>query len=465
MAQRLSNLPLGALVKFGKHRVNTEAAQPIIWRVVDKNHSGYPSNSVTLISDKIIDIRLYDGNEPKSESSYMGNTNYKLSNINQWLNSSAEAGKWYTATHSNDTAPNVSMTSANYAELPGFLYNFTAQERTALLPTTLTNQNGSDISTSLVASVFLPSLWEILGTGTVADSSSQFSHFKTSAKTAVVTSQVFNNTTSGSKPSSVSSSYKYLTRSNLDGEVYSVTATGGQSYDSPNQNSGIRPCINLASNAKISDTTDADGCYTVSFNTAPIISETNKDLGKKDIGFTQTYKVTDSDGSDTITVTEYIDNTVVNSYVAISGGTNTFKVQNATWWGLTNGIHTMKIVATDGFDSAERTFTFTKDVKTLVVQRTEPIESATQPKSIIVSVVKNIPTEATFKVEACNNGFDEAQYIIWEDITNDVVRGEPYDFQNKSKRALKWGVNIRVTVERNGAEGACYITEIGGNFE
>ena len=82
-----------------------------------------------------------------------------------------------------------------------------------------------------------------------------------------------------------------------------------------------------------------------------------------------------------------------------------------------------------------------------------------------MSVVKNIPTEAIFKVEACNNGFDEAEDIIWEDITTDVVRGEPYDFQNESKNAFQWGVNIRVTVKRNGAEGACYITEIGGNFE
>ena len=290
--------------------------------------------------------------------------------------------------------------------------------------------------------------------------------FASAIKTTTVTAQAFNNTKSSIyKPSALSDNYQYGTRSTTGRYICYITSSGTKSTQTPVGIIGIRPCINLASNAKISDTTDADGCYTVSFNTAPIISETNKDLGKKDIGFTQTYKVTDSDGSDTITVTEYIDNTVVNSYVAISGGTNTFKVQNATWWGLTNGIHTMKIVATDGFDSAERTFTFTKDVKTLVVQRTEPIVSATQPKSIIVSVVKNIPTEATFKVEACNNGFDEAQYIVWEDITNDVVRGEPYDFQNKSKRALKWGVNIRVTVERNGAEGACYITEIGGNFE
>ena len=52
MAQFLSNLPVGALIKFGKHKVGSEEAQPIIWIVADKNHSGYPANSVTLITQK-----------------------------------------------------------------------------------------------------------------------------------------------------------------------------------------------------------------------------------------------------------------------------------------------------------------------------------------------------------------------------------------------------------------------------
>ena len=42
MAQLLSNLPIGSLIKFGAHSVGLEAAQPIIWRIADKNHTGYP---------------------------------------------------------------------------------------------------------------------------------------------------------------------------------------------------------------------------------------------------------------------------------------------------------------------------------------------------------------------------------------------------------------------------------------
>ena len=212
----------------------------------------------------------------------------------------------------------------------------------------------------------------------------------------------------------------------------------------------------------ISDTVDSDGCYTISLNNAPTISGTNSDLGIKDTGFTMAYDVSDPE-EDVYTVTEYIDNIMLRSYAATSDSTNIFDVQNATWWGLTNGIHTMKIVATDGYDTSERTFTFNKSVSSLVVQRSAPMASDTRPKSIIVSVVKNIPTEAIFKVEACNNGFDASP--AWEDITLDVTRGEIYDFTNTTKTATQWGVNIRVTVDRNGADGACYITEIGGNFE
>ena len=67
------------------------------------------------------------------------------------------------------------------------------------------------------------------------------------------------------------------------------------------------------------------------------------------------------------------------------------------------------------------------------------------------------------KVEACNNGFDASP--AWEDITDSVTSGLTHVFANTIKTASEWGVNIRVTVDRNGSEGACYITEIGGNFE
>ncbi len=466
MAQYLSKLPINALVKFGKHSVGSESAQPIIWRVIDKNHSGYPSNSVTLITDKIIDIRAYDYGEGENN---LQNANYAQSSLGQWLNSEGSANNWYKATHSEDVAP-------PYTSRPGFLYNFAAYEKLAILPTTLTNQIGSDTSSTMIRKVFLPSAWEVVGSHSIADGSSRFSGFTSTDVKGYLTSQAFSNTTSMYKPTTVDAPFNYVTRSTARstdsnvGYIIQVLSTGGSNWGDPREDLGVRPCANLSANTKVSDTIDTDGCYTVLNQTTPVISGSNGDLGTKDVAFSQTYSVNDTD-KDVVTVTEYIDNVKIRSYTATLGATNTFAVTGNTWLKLSNGNHTLKITATDGFEEVTRTYTFVKSVKTLVVQRTTPLDSSTQPKSIIVTVVKNIPPEASFKVEVCNNGYD-GNNIVWDDITAIVLRGGIANFSNvdtPEKTAIntsgKWGVNIRVTVARNGGEGACYITEIGGNFE
>ena len=43
MAQKISNLPLGAKIKYGRHSINGETAQDIIWFVVAKNHQSTPA--------------------------------------------------------------------------------------------------------------------------------------------------------------------------------------------------------------------------------------------------------------------------------------------------------------------------------------------------------------------------------------------------------------------------------------
>lgn len=467
MAQRLSTLPVGTKIKFGRHQINNETPQPIIWIIAAKNHSNYPQNSVTLITEKVIDFRAFDGGETDwlgSGQTDYGYSSYMHSNLNQWLNAVGEAGQWYSPAHSNDAPPTGVLYSGGYANRPGFLNLFTEDERRALLLTTLNNQRGTIALSAFTTKVFIPSVWEILGTHTVADGSSQFEYFKTNSVAAYPTQQVVTYTSvTNYVPTNTSSAFLYWTRNGETYNVKQITGSGTASEHKPYLSCvGVRPCANVSDTVIISDTVDSDGCYTISLNNAPTISGTNSDLGIKDTGFTMAYDVSDPE-EDAYTVTEYIDNIMLRSYAATSDSTNIFDVQNATWWGLTNGIHTMKIVATDGYDTSERTFTFNKSVSSLVVQRSAPMASDTRPKSIIVSVVKNIPTEAIFKVEACNNGFDASP--AWEDITLDVTRGEIYDFTNTTKTATQWGVNIRVTVDRNGAEGACYITEIGGNFE
>lgn len=103
MAQKLSNLANKSKVKFG-----SLYGSPIVWIVADKNHAGYPSNSVTLVTNQIIKMLCFDATEPSNGNSDRhgyGNNRYIYSNLRQWLNSPAAAGQWYTAQHSADQTP------------------------------------------------------------------------------------------------------------------------------------------------------------------------------------------------------------------------------------------------------------------------------------------------------------------------------------------------------------------------
>ena len=350
-------------------------------------------------------------------------------------------------------------------------------------------QTSGSTYTSIVTKVFLPSEKELTGTSDYADNSSRFALFNGVDYKAVLTSQAFTNVSNqGNKPSTITDFWFYLTRNVTTNRVRAISTNTGlveiYPYDG---HIGVRPVINLASNTKISDTADADGCYTVLSQTAPEISGMNTNLGVISttlsdtsvevvtnpcledslLGFRYPYVVEDIDDNDSVTVTEYIDNATIRSYVATKDAPNTFDVTGNTWFKLTNGIHTLKISVTDGFDTVTRTITFSKSVTKLIAQKSRPIEASTRPSRIVVTLVKNVPYNSNVKVEVCNNGFD--QYPAWEEIDT-YESGLAHTFANARCESTingsrRWGVNIRVTVDRNGGEGACYISEIGGNFE
>lgn len=141
MAQSLNSLAVGALVKDTGTLYN---GKPIIWKIADKGHTGYPSGAVTLITERIISLKCFDaiesGNSDGDRRSY-GNNRWTLSNLRQWLNSQAAAGKWYSAQHGADAAPtnaNVWSTYNEYDAEAGFLAGFSANFIAALLTTTHT---------------------------------------------------------------------------------------------------------------------------------------------------------------------------------------------------------------------------------------------------------------------------------------------------------------------------------------
>lgn len=278
MSQALSNIAVGAKIKFGKYQVNAETPQEIIWTVVAKNHTDYPENSVTLHSTYILDTLCFDAAEPDNTNSNIqkyGNNEYNLSNICQWLNSSAPAGQWYTPQHTYDHAPDTSAGTGNcntqYSHRPGFLYNFSEDEINAILTVT------SSVGGALNKKVFLPGLYE-MGINT---SSHDWGYYLTNDdRIAYNTQQWFENTTNTDKPSGIESPatyWLYDVYSNNGYRNYTISGNwpeqGGThwstSYDG-DSGSGIRPFLNLSSSLLVSDSTDTDGCYTVVWESEPV---------------------------------------------------------------------------------------------------------------------------------------------------------------------------------------------------
>ena len=198
-------------------------------------------------------------------------------------------------------------------------------------------------------------------------------------------------------------------------------------------------------------------------NQPPVISGQNADLGTKSGDFSYKYTVTDPDG-DTVTVVEKVDETILRSYTPTLGEENTMNVTGHDFTALSNGAHTITITATDTVgNKAVRTLTFTKQISGFVITLAAPLEAQAQPTRANVKVTREIPAGATFKVEATNDPFDPSP--AWEDCTNAVIQGVAHVFENTINTAVKFGMNIRVTVERGDAISACWVSSIGGNFE
>ena len=276
MAQKLSNLANKAKVKFGSLH-----GKPIIWIVADKNHAGYPSGSVTLVTNQIIKMLCFDAKESSngnSDRKSYGNNRYIHSNIRQWLNSSAAAGAWYTAQHSADAPPasaNIWNSYNAYDTIAGFLNAFTANERAALLDTTITvgksstDGGGTETCTD---KIFLLSCTEVNLSGDHTCGSKLAIFSDNASRVATVTAECVANSNYNSNPASGAAWYYWLRDAYAgsarnarhvvtDGTLYGRRACSGD-Y-------GLRPACNLSSDLLISDSTDSDGCYTVIYNQAP----------------------------------------------------------------------------------------------------------------------------------------------------------------------------------------------------
>lgn len=130
----LGDLLIGSRVV--DHRTKYDG-NPIVWKIIGKNHEGDPDDSATLISEYILSTKAFDAKEPKNTNTNIqryGWSNYEYSNILQWLNSDADAWMWYEPQHEYDHQPDSSYVTSNpYESESGFLNEFSSAFKSSMI--------------------------------------------------------------------------------------------------------------------------------------------------------------------------------------------------------------------------------------------------------------------------------------------------------------------------------------------
>lgn len=279
MAQALSALAVGALVKDTGTLYN---GKPIVWKIADKGHAGYPSGSVTLITEKIISLKCFDaiesGNSDSNRKSY-GNNRWIYSNIRQWLNSGASAGAWYSAQHSADAPPTNANVWSNYNEYDaeaGFLAGFSTNFVAALLSTTHTVGKASvdgGGTESCVDKIFFATCTEVGLSGDVTAGSKLALFSNDTSRLAYPTTECVSKSEYTNTNFATSKAWYWWLADAYASDSYLVryvNSSGALNYRSAYFGSlGVRPLCNLSSSILVSDTADSDGAYTIIWNRAP----------------------------------------------------------------------------------------------------------------------------------------------------------------------------------------------------
>ena len=403
MATLLGNETLGTIVKLKENGVPQEF-------YVAKH--GYPTNGngrTLLVRRYIYDTRQWH-----------------TSNVNAYASCALDS--WFNNTYYN-------------------LLDADIRAQIAAVAIPYTPGNGNNSVTTLSRKVFALSVTELGRTASWAN-------VEGSALSIASTLQIAYN--------SSGSAVVQWTRSPGTGSTYLACCLGTYGnvyYDGCTYTYGARPAFTLPSSLSVSD----DGSVTV--NTAPVINYSGGSaLGDKTEGFTLNYSVSDADG-DAVTVTEKLDNVVQRTFAPALGETQQFQaVLPANFQTILNGDHTITIEATDGKAAAAPVnVTFSKAVHSASITLSTPLAADDMPTAIRLSITGDIPDDAVWTAEVCNNAHDASP--TWENIKPAIQSGYNFVFSNKTKTAENWGVNFRIEVTRGPSNTGGYIYAIEGGFQ
>lgn len=215
------------------------------------------------------------------------------------------------------------------------------------------------------------------------------------------------------------------------------------------------------------DTSKGTATLTQTFrraNFAPIISGEDRNVGTIEDKVSYTFSVTDVEG-DAIKAWVYLDSEQQQAYETIEDGKNyTFTIEGEGFLRLTPSNHALRIVAEDAQGMrSQRVISFTRKVTRLLAEFREPIVTDAAARKIFIVPNWKLANGAIGTIYACNNAFDESP--VWEDITSMSTAGLDYQFKNAKRTADKWGLSIKIVVERGAALLDSYVYGVGGAFE
>ena len=268
MSKKLSTLGVGTTFEVPvKSAYRSFLGDYVVFKMADKNHSSYPSGAITLITDKIIALLCSDAKEPNNSDSNRrsyGNNRHIHSNILQWLNSNAAAGKWYSAKHGQDAPPSSANVWDNvnpYDTWAGFLAMLDDDFVAALMTTTLTVAkntvtDGGSYET-FTAKMFLASTTEVglANENGIAEGSKLALFSDNTSRLAYCTQAAIDKSNYGSDPTTSQAWYWWLRtpHSGLSYLVRIVSTSGALiNYDAYDGLGGVRPLCALKSDILVS---------------------------------------------------------------------------------------------------------------------------------------------------------------------------------------------------------------------
>ena len=374
------------------------------------------------------------------------NSSYKNAD-GAWLTQKNIYNKYLFSNNNNQTYANSSVN--DFLE-HSYLHLIDSKLQPYILTPTLPIAAGASIgATTIAKKVFLLSITET-GVITLSNDGSKLSYFSN------------NNSRIAYYGKDAEIWWTRSPHSNGSNYVYCVGTNGDWNSYYASDSRGVRPTFIVDSSLLVDD----DG-YIV-YNNPPAISSSlgtsGTDLGEKKDVFDVTYSVSDSN-RDVLTVTEKIDNIVVNTRKNISSGSSlTFSNLNnlASFQTILNGKHTLEIIANDGKESTSFIFTFTKKVTEADITLKEALAVEGDISVAILKIEGSIPKDAIITVLVTNNGKDSNP--VWQNATTQVLNNKNIVFTNK-ENVNGSAFNFKINIKRGASDEGGYITSINGAFQ